>query len=226
MKQKKLIFSIVLAIAALLPAITAAEPPVHATGEDSIRIANYERRLEKRLNNWKRLIPTTFPLQYAGGMGMFSAGPGWAYGRGHKFETHLLLGFIPKRYNRSFYWTLSLREMYIPWRIKVGKSPIEIRPLTVSFSLSSILHHDFWTSQPERYPKGYYYFLSTRVRAFIGMGQRFSYNIPTARRFMCRRISFYYEVSICDMYLRQKFMHHDIPFGELLTLGVGLIYTI
>ena len=43
---------------------------------------------------------------------------------------------------------------------------------------------------------------------------------------MSRKISFYYEVSICDLYLRQKFMHKEIPLKEMLTLGLGLIYTI
>lgn len=198
---------------------------IRAHGDDSIRIANYERRLEKRLNTWKSLIPTVYPLQYAGGTGMFSTGPGWSYGSDHRFETHLMLGFIPKKYNRHFYWTLTAREVYMPWRIKLGAKPFEMRPLTVSLGISSILHKDFWTRQPDRYPNGYY-FLSTRIRTFVGLGQRFSYNIPEAKRFLGRKISVYYEVSICDMYIIQKVKHGDIPLGELITIGAGIIYTI
>lgn len=193
---------------------------------DSVTNLRYVQRMEKRMERWNKLIPTVFPLQYAGGTGMFSAGCGWAYGRDHKFETHLMAGFIPKKYNRHFYWTLSLREVYMPWRVRLGAGPFELRPLTVSLGVSSIIHNDFWTKQPERYPSGYYYFLSTRVRFLLGLGQRISFNVPEEKRFMSRKLSFYYEVSICDLYLRQKFMHGEIPLKDLLTIGMGLIYTI
>lgn len=218
----------------LMPLAAYAEQGANAShdsvavtiGADSVRNMSYIKRMEKRMKRWNNLIPTVFPLQYAGGTGMLSAGCGWAYGRGHKFETHLMAGFIPKKYNRHFYWTVTLREVYMPWCIRFGTKPFEVRPLAVSLGLSSIIHNDFWTKQPDRYPNGYYYFLSTRMRFYLGLGQRISYNIPEEKRFMSRKISFYYEVSICDLYLRQKFMHKEIPLKEMLTLGLGLIYTI
>ena len=90
--------------------------------------------------------------------------------------------------------------------------------------MSSILHEDFWNSQPDRYPSGYYS-ISTRLRFLFGLGQRFSYNIPANRRVWGKCISFYYEVSVCDLYLRQAILYDGIPFRDLLTIGVGLIHT-
>ena len=37
---------------------------------------------------------------------------------------------------------------------------------------------DFWTSEPERYPRGYYGF-STRIRTHIFLGQRVRFNAHT-----------------------------------------------
>lgn len=212
---------------ALLMTFLASLPLTATAQNDSIdqsSLSAYEHRMAMRVERWNKLIPGMALVQYAGGMGTFSTGPGWGYGPDRCLETHFLLGFIPKHYNRHFYWTLSLRELWMPWRLHVGKSNFEVRPLTVALGVNSILHSDFWTSQPDRYPSGYYSF-STRIRFLFGLGQRFSYNIPENRRTWGRRISFYYEVSICDLYVRQAFVCKGIPFRDLLTIGIGAIHT-
>lgn len=197
-----------------VPGDTVAAEPVSA----------YEHRMALRVERWNKLIPHMAMVQYAGGIGTVSAGSGWSYARDHCLETHFLIGFIPSHYNRHFYWTMSLREMWLPWRLRIRKSDFEVRPLTVSLGMSSILHEDFWNSQPDRYPSGYYS-ISTRLRFLFGLGQRFSYNIPANRRVWGKCISFYYEVSVCDLYLRQAILYDGIPFRDLLTIGVGLIHT-
>lgn len=197
---------------------------LNAAAKTQESVSAYEHRMALRVERWNRLIPRIALLQYAGGMGTVSTGPGWSYARDHCLETHLLLGFIPKRYNRHAYWTLTARELWMPWRLHIPKTNFEVRPLTVSLSVNSILHEDFWNSQPDRYPSGYYS-ISTRLRFLLGLGQRFSYNIPESRRVWGRRFSFYYEVSICDLYVRQSILYKGIPFHDLLTIGVGFIHT-
>ncbi len=155
---------------------------------------------------------------------MFSAGIGWDYGSSDQWETHLLLGFTPKRYNYQTYWTLTLREYYNPWKINIGQH-FSLKPLSVNLSINSILHKDFWMSEPDRYPHGYYGF-SSRMRFQLGVGQRFTFNIPEYRRFLSSSISFYYEVSTCDLYLRQKFLNKSIPLKDIFTIGVGMLYKI
>ena len=39
-------------------------------------------------------------------------------------------------------------------------------------------------------------------------------------------MSLYYEVSSCDLYIRQKFMSSSIPLKDILCLGIGWQYTI
>lgn len=188
------------------------------------KIAGYERRLASREERWKRLIPNMFTLQYAGGIGMISAGCGWDYGRSVQWETHMLFGFIPRRYVYPAYWTFTLRESYVPWRIRFD-SRWSIRPLTVSLSVNSMLHGDFWTSEPDRYPKGYYGF-SSRVRFHLGFGQRVTFTIPEHRRIIGKEISLYYEISTCDLYVRQKVLNSKIPLKDIIIIGIGAIYTI
>lgn len=95
----------------------------------------------------------------------------------------------------------------------------------MSLSVNSILHSDFWTSEPDRYPSGYYGF-SSRIRFHLGIGQRFTYNIPLERRYLGRQISVYYEISTCDLYVRQKMLNGSIPLKDIIILGAGIIYTI
>ena len=43
---------------------------------------------------------------------------------------------------------------------------------------------------------------------------------------MSSRLSVYYEVSTCDLYVRQKMLNKDIPLKDIITLGVGLQWAI
>jgi hypothetical protein len=64
------------------------------------------------------------------------------------------------------------------------------------------------------------------VRFHLGVGQRFTFIVPEQKRFMSSRLSVYYEVSTCDLYVRQKMLNKDIPLKDIITLGVGLQWAI
>lgn len=193
--------------------------PVAATAQ-----SKYEQRLERRAEMWKKLIPDLYMIQYGGGIATVSTGIGWDYGRSKQWETHILLGFVPKKYSHSHYWTFNLRESYTPWRIPV-KQIVQFKPLTVSLLINSILHGDFWMSEPDRYPHGYYGF-SSRMRFHLAVGQRWTFAIPRDKRLISSKLSVYYELSTCDLYVRQKFLNSEIPLSDILSLGFGVIFTI
>ncbi len=192
---------------------------------DSNTITQYQQRIERRSNMWQNLIPELFILQYAGDIGMLSVGTGWNYGRSKQWETHLLLGYSPGHDPYRHYWTLTLRESYNPWCIHLHKDKYSITPLSVNLSINSIFHGDFWMSEPERYPSGYYGF-SSRMRFHLGLGQRFNIRIPENKRFLHSQFSIYYEISTCDLYLRQKFLNSSIPLKDIIAIGIGIIYTL
>lgn len=186
--------------------------------------SKYEQRLERREKMWQKLIPNLYMMQYGGGIANISAGFGWDYGRSNQWETHILLGFVPKKDSHSHYWTFNLRQSYIPWSIPI-KQIIQFKPITTSLLVNSILHNDFWMSEPDRYPHGYYGF-SSRMRFHLAVGQRWTFVIPRNKRLISSQLSLYYELSTCDLYVRQKFLNSTIPLKDILSLGFGFIFTI
>lgn len=184
----------------------------------------YEQRMAKRVELWNRLIPNMLTLQYAGDIGTVSAGIGWDYGRSNQWETHLLIGLVTKQNRQKAYVTTTLRETYVPWRIRL--SPLwSIRPLSVSLSANTILNGDFWVSEPDRYPSGYYGF-SSKIRFHLGLGQRIAFSIPERKRVAAREVSIYYEISTCDLYVRQKIKSSSIPLKDIIVIGLGAIFVI
>lgn len=214
----------IIAVVMLLSQLPFASWADEASGGPISGMSAYQERLLRRQQRWKKLIPNLFTLQYAGDIGMLSAGFGWDYGPKNKWETHILFGYLPPRCNHQHYWTFTLREIFSPWNIRFNER-WSLKPLSVNLSISSILHDDFWTSEPERYPSGYYGF-SSRVRFHLGLGQRLNFHIPEERRYLSRTVSVYYEISTCDLYVRQKFLNSSIPLKDIIVFALGFIYTI
>ena len=199
--------------------------------QDSVSApSRYELKMEKRRQHWAALIPTHYVIQNAGNMGLLSAGIGWDYAR--HWETQLMFGFIPKHQSTRAKLTMTLKENYIPWRIALtephtglGKSLKQgwsFNPLTVSLYINTVFGHEFWKSQPQRYPSRYYEFMSTEYRVNLALGQRFTWQIPEHLRNRSTSVSLFYEVSTCDVYIRSKILDHGIPFKDLFGLSFGL----
>lgn len=146
--SKRTIFRWLLLFLALGTTITAM-------GQDSIPNSRYDRRVNRMRRYWASLIPTQIVVQNAGNMGLISAGVGWKYGRRSQWETQLLWGYIP-RYNCSnAHLTNTIKQNYIPWSISFNDL-ISLEPLQSSIYLNTVYGHEFWRSQPGRYPDKYY----------------------------------------------------------------------
>ena len=116
----------VLWLAALLSVAQAAASP---RGADTLAVARggvcgvhrqLDRRIHRGYEGWERLIPTHVKVQYAGGMGVVSAGVGWDYGRRCRWETEVMTGLLPKAYSDRTHATFTVRQNYIPWSISLG----------------------------------------------------------------------------------------------------------
>ena len=183
--------------------------------------SRYGKRAERYRQQWAALIPTQFVIQNAGNMGAISAGFGWNYGKHGGWETNLLFGYIPKYHSHRGKLTITLKENYIPWSLPLGHDR-SFEPLTASLYLNTVCGHEFWRSQPNRYPDGYYQFMSTKFRINAALGQRFTWHIPQDRRRHTKSVSLFYEVSTCDLYVRAKYLDHSIPLKDILTLSLGV----
>lgn len=183
----------------------------------------YKKRVEGYRNMWESLMPTYTKIQYAGGMGLINAGFGWSYGKKAQWETDIFFGIIPKYSSDNAKITFTLKQNYIPWRKKLNGS-FTFEPLECGLYFNTVFSDEFWTKEPDRYPKGYYN-ISTRVRTHVFIGQRLRFNIPDKKRLFARSITAFYEISSCDFYIISAFTNHLNP-DDYLRLSFGLKFDI
>lgn len=204
----------------------------HVVGQDTIIVnhaehSEYQERMERMQSDWASLIPTHVTVQNAGNMGIVSAGIGWSYGRRHQWETDLMFGYIPRHQSSRGKLTMTIKGNYIPWHVvlnphtdKAKECVWDFEPLTASLYVNTVYGHEFWKSQPSRYPDKYYEFMSTKFRLNIAVGQRITFVIPESKRRRHKRISLFYEVGTCDLYVRSMFQT-SIPLKDILGLSIG-----
>ncbi len=206
--------------------LTCFGMPAIAQQDDTQHRTTYEERLARRQQRFLKLMPTHTRLQFYGDMGLVSAGIGWDYGRKGRWETDILIGLIPKYNAQHAHLTLTLKQGYIPWDIRLGQSDFTVNPLTCGIYLHTILSDDdFWVRQPQRYPKGYYWF-STRVQTYIYLGQSINFEIPDRKRRNLKRISAFYEVGTNNAYILSAVGNHYLSILDILRLSFGLKFCI
>ena len=186
------------------------------------RAERHKRKLERYQNQWNSLIPKYQNLQFAGSIGLLSAGMGWDYGRQRQWETECMFGFVPGFSSNKTKVTLTLKQNYVPWEVSLGKNWV-LEPLETGLFVNTVLASDFWVKEPEKYPNNYYKF-STRVRFHAFLGQRIALNMK--ENFPFRRITVYYELSTCDLYLISKFTNQYVKMVDILSLSFGLKFHI
>ena len=178
----------------------------------------YEKRVERYTSTWQRVIPRYTKIQFAGSMGMLSLGTGWNYYRNH-WETDLLLGLVPRNADRHAMVTFTLKQNYYPWNLQLRKN-LSFEPLSCGVYINTLLDKDFWGKQPDKYPQGYYWF-STRVRFHAFVGERFTLQLNPDKSWH-KSISFFYELSTCDLYLINAIGNHYLKPKDYLSLSFGL----
>lgn len=208
-------------IAALMLALVGFAADIAATPFEPDTLSAYELRMRRRNAMWNRLIPDYAKIQTTGGMGLISVGPGWSYGRNRQWETDLLLGIIPRHSSKSAKMTLTLKEGFNPWRIGSSGGRLSFEPLSTGLYINMVMGSDFWMSDPDKYPQGYYWF-STRMRFHIFLGQRLTYNIPHHKRVFCSSVTAFYELSTCDLYVIQAVKNSYLGPRDWMRLSFGL----
>ena len=215
MKWNRLSFSILLLFA---PLAIMADDSLHVLQSQE---SKYVRRVFQYRKRWADLIPTQFVIQNAGNMGIASMGLGWNYGGRKQWETDCLIGYIPRHQTSRGKLTMTVKENYIPWSLSLNKQ-CSIEPLTASIYLNTVYGHEFWKTQPQRYPDKYYDFMSTKFRLNIALGQRFTWHLPLEKRKGCKSISFFYEISTCDLYVRSIIIDSSVPLKDIIGLSLGI----
>lgn len=180
----------------------------------------YDYRVERFRTGWARIIPSHSKAQLAGNMGLLSFGIGWDYGKNNQWETDVMYGFIPKNSSKKAKITMTVKQNYMPWNLDLNNN-FSVEPLACGLYLNTVFGDQFWVSEPERFPKGYYGF-SSKIRIHIYLGQRLTYKIDPAHRFFAKSISFFYELSTCDLYFISAVTNKYLRPRDYLSLSFGL----
>ena len=182
----------------------------------------YEYRVERYRQFWRSLIPNQARVQYAGSVGAANIGLGWHYGGRDRrlWESDFMFGFVPKSRASEAHLTFTLRQSYIPFRLRMTNW-IAYEPLSTGLICNTIFGEDFWVREPSRYPNKYYGF-SSAVRFHIFLGQRLRYEIPQHKRKFVKAISLCYEVSASDLYLVSYVPNRYLSLRDILSLSLGI----
>ncbi|MCR5394241.1 MAG: hypothetical protein K6E86_02470 [Bacteroidales bacterium] len=205
----------------------------------------HEREVARMYRRWLSIIPNLGVFQYAGNIGAGSIGLGWDYGKHERWETLVLVGYVPRHHNQKGDVTFTLRENLVPWSLGLGTrrwaQPVtatytygrerlpwnrrafaSFEPAVFTVSLSTIFDDQFWVKEPEKYNGGDYYRFSSKVRLHLGFGSRLSLNVPREHRKHSDRLSIYYELSTYDLAIISAIPSKKITLGDILCLGVGV----
>lgn len=185
----------------------------------------YQKRLERSQQYWENLRPSYSKLQYAGGIGLLSAGLGWKYGSYGQWETDAMMGFVPAYSTENPKITLTLKQNFLPWNKRPINNLFTFDPLSCGLAVNSILDGEFWVSEPDKYPSNYYSF-STKLRFWLHVGQRITLHIPEDKRNYAESVTFFYEISTCDLYLINAFNNRYLKPTDYLRLAFGLKFQV
>ncbi|MGM1430446.1 hypothetical protein ACS126_14395 [Sphingobacterium lactis] len=164
-------------------------------------------------------IPSNYMVQHAGSIGVVALGIGWDYGRKDQWSTDFLVGFVPKYDTDRIKTTLTLRQTYTPFQVKINEQ-IDYHPLRTGLYVSTTVGKQFWFSAPDKYPSNYYTF-STKLRFNAFVGQDFTYSFPSGTSYF-EGVKFYYDLHTNDLYLISRIQNRYLSLRDYLGLSLGV----
>ena len=63
--------------------------------------------------------------------------------------------------------------------------------------------------------------MSTKFRLNVAFGQRITLKIAENKRKRHNRITLFYEIGACDLYIRSLFQGQDVSVGDIIGLSIG-----
>lgn len=160
--------------------------------------------------------PATYMrLQYAGNLGLFSAGYGRTFFNNHLF-VDLGYGFLPKSVNGAKVHTLALKNTCHFYCFRLQK--FEVSPL-IGASLTYSIAPNTYLKYPDYYPEGYYMPNALHLLPFVGLSSTFS-----CRYNSIQKISLYSELGTVDYKLWYSFNSDYVKFSDIWNTSFGVIF--
>ncbi|WMJ75125.1 hypothetical protein RCC89_18435 [Cytophagaceae bacterium ABcell3] len=174
-------------------------------------------------NNFlERLIPRDFTVQYAGGIGMFSAGINYPMAN-NKLDLSFLYGHVPPKFGGKLN-KITTKFQYNPFDIRITEN-ISLRPVNPVFFLSFTLnrnHHLIWPR--DQYGAGYYWWNSA-MRWHLGLSSEVRFH--SFEKTIFSYVAAYIEANVQDMYLYARLDNPDyFTFYDVMYIGTGIRFGI
>ncbi|WP_031527851.1 hypothetical protein [Dyadobacter crusticola] len=163
-------------------------------------------------------LPDHVKLQFAGGTGFLSGGPGYI-SKNRTLETDFLFGYLPEEFGGDALITITGKTTYSPWSVPLRDS-YYIKPFSAGIYLSYTFGPQFDWKWPSYYPKGYYWW-ATSVRPGLYIGGKVGRDVtPRTRK---RQVELYYELGTYDLLLISYVQNTGfLKPGDILNLALGV----
>lgn len=154
-----------------------------------------------------------YKTQFAGNLGLLSAGTGWDF-PDRKIWADVNLGYLPKHVNGVRVFTFSLKPAY-----KIVERAV--RKTDVGWYLGAGLNYSWgrniFGSMPDYYPLDYYWPNAFHLNPFTGV--RLSLNQPGRKN----RTFFYAEVGTVEYEIWFALKNRNVDLTDIFNLGFGII---
>jgi hypothetical protein len=162
------------------------------------------------------IIPDHIKTQFAGGIGLISAGAGY-HNKKESIDFTLMLGYLPEKYGNGI--ILTFKNNYQFFKID-GRNNLTIRPLGLGYQISYFTGTRYFIILPEYYPKKYYWW-ATAVRpgAFItGRVDKIAGDYSWIKNY-----GFYYELGTNELEVVSYIQNTKaLNLTDIFNLGIGV----
>ncbi|MFD2513541.1 hypothetical protein ACFSRY_06665 [Pontibacter locisalis] len=167
----------------------------------------------------KWYAPDGVTLQFAGNIGMFSAGPNYSFFN-RKLDAELLYGFVPKLDAEEMLHLLTVRTRYKPFRRIALSEKYTVTPLRVGLGLSYYFRDQFSTSWDSSYPTKDYYWWTSSLRITGGLGAEVNRSITNGG--LIKEITLYSEIGTYDLIVTSAVKDKTLTALDIMSFSVGV----
>jgi hypothetical protein len=161
------------------------------------------------------LLPDHAKVQFAGAVGLVSAGTGYAFG-GRRLELDAFLGWVPESLAGTDLFTLTGKITWLPWSARLARG-WRLRPITAALAMSYTFGDRFFVVLPEKYPRGYYP-LPTALRGTVALGGTIGRPAPPFAE-----VALYWELVAVDLPLALWIQNPGtVSAADVVSLALGL----
>ncbi len=164
-------------------------------------------------------VPTHATLQYAGGFGFLSVGPGYDLLNDH-LAVDVMFGYLPESIGGITIYSLNTKTTFKPWTLNITESErVNFNPIFIGLTTMYAFGNQYTKFKKSgNYPQGYYWWTSTRFG--LAFGQNYFFLLDAQA--LIHTLEVYWSVSADDLGMYSFFENHVVKRSHIYTMDFGL----